>query len=473
MMDLNPPLIERLLRIIAGLRDMNNCLQMKVTSLESENIELTSEIAALKAQFKEYQLRHPQHVGIKSGKAYEVKPPIPHDMGSTQTDGSLKKARKPGGQPGHKGHARKKPEQVTISEIVDVLACPHCGNPDLSRVQQTRTRTIEDIPIPRPFVTEYTIYGRYCNFCKKVVEEPIVTALPRAKLGLNLMLVVVWLKIGIRLTEAAIPQILEQLCGIRISEGEVSHICTLITKEFGEYYDRLEVEVREATARYIDETSWRQSGDNLWLWAFVTKGVALYKIAKGRDHTVPLDVLGESPKGIDVHDRFRAYDKLETLTGNRPQQLCWFHILGDSKDLAEIYEDEGMNLHTGLKDIFDEANAFEHSGSKEDVERLNEKLGCVLEQEFNNLKCKKFAKSILKHRNKLFLFVTNPDVDGTNNRAERAIRAHVVYRKISGGTRSPEGTKRYAVLGSVIQTLKMNGHNFITHGLEIIQTSHQ
>ena len=284
------------------------------------------------------------------------------------------------------------------------------------------------------------------------------------------MLVVVWLKIGMRLTEEAIPQILEQLCGIRISEGEVSHICTLIAKEFGEYYDQLEVEVREANARYIDETSWRQNGDNLWMWAFVTKGVALYKIAKGRDHTVPLDVLGECPNGIDVHDRFRVYDKLKTLTGNRPQQLCWFHILGDSKELAEIYGNEGVTLHTGLKGIFDEANAFEHSGSQEDVEQLYEKLGYVLEQDFSNSKCKKFARSILKHQDQLFLFVTNPDVDGTNNRAERAIRAHVVYRKISGGTRSPEGTKRYATLGSVLQTLKMNGHNFISKGLEIIQT---
>ncbi len=74
-------------------------------------------------------------------------------------------------------------------------------------------------------------------------------------------------------------------------------------------------------------------------------------------------------------------------------------------------------------------------------------------------------------RDKLFQFVTNPDVDGTNNRAERAIRPNVVYRKISGGTKSEVGTKRYAVLGSVFQTLKLNGCNFVGKGLEIIQTS--
>jgi hypothetical protein len=39
------------------------------------------------------------------------------------------------------------------------------------------------------------------------------------------------------------------------------------------------------------------------MWAFVTKGVALYKIAKSRGHEVPLEVLGENPNGIDVHPK--------------------------------------------------------------------------------------------------------------------------------------------------------------------------
>jgi len=226
-----------------------------------------------------------------------------------------------------------------------------------------------------------------------LVEEPILTALPQAKLGLNVMLIIVWLKIGMRLTEEAIPKILEQLNGIRISEGEVSHICTMIAEEFGEYYAQLKEEVRQAHARYIDETSWRENGNNLWMWAFVTKGVTLYKIANSRWHQVPLEVLGETPNGVDVHDRFREYNKLEKETGNRPQQYCWFHILGDSKELAEIYGEEGEFIHIGLKEVFDEANKFEHKGTPEDVEKLIERLGHVLDRSFNNLKCRKFSNN--------------------------------------------------------------------------------
>jgi hypothetical protein len=83
-----------------------------------------------------------------------------------------------------------------------------------------------------------------------------------------------------------------------------------------------------------------------------------------------------------------------------------------------------------LKEIFHAAKEFEHSGTQDDVENLCEKLGLVLDRDFSKLKCGKFAKTIFKERDKLFQFVTKPDVDGTNNRAERAIRPNVVYRKI-------------------------------------------
>ena len=75
------------------------------------------------------------------------------------------------------------------------------------------------------------------------------------------------------------------------------------------------------------------------------------------------------------------------------------------------------------------------------------------------MRCKKFARKILKERDKLFIFVTNPEVEGTNNKAERAVRPYVVLRKVSGGTKSPRGTKNIEVLASAIQTSKMNGNS--------------
>ena len=45
--------------------------------------------------------------------------------------------------------------------------------------------------------------------------------------------------------------------------------------------------------------------------------------------------------------------------------------------------------------------------------------------------------NLLKQKREwLFGFVTNPDVEPTNNRAERAFRSSVLYMKVSGGAKS-------------------------------------
>ena len=221
----------------------------------------------------------------------------------------------------------------------------------------------------------------------------------------------------------------------------------------------------------MDETSWRENGKTIWMWAFVVKGVTLYRIAHSRGHDVPLEVLGPNPTGVDIHDRWAPYNILAQKTGNRPQQLCWFHILGDTKEIAQICGEEGKLFHTDMKDIFKKANDFNHNGSTEDVEQLVKEVESVLNRNFVSMKCKKFARKILKERDKLFVFVTNPEVDGTNNRAERAVRPNVVLRKVSGGTKSPKGTKNLEVLSSAIQTCRMNGTDLVEIGRDLISTS--
>ncbi len=72
----------------------------------------------------------------------------------------------------------------------------------------------------------------------------------------------------------------------------------------------------------------------------------------------------------------------------------------------------------------------------------------------------------------MFEFVRNPEVDGTNNAAERAIRPVVIARKVSGGSRSDKGAKNYEILMSVVQTLRQNGKNLVDHGSNILLTSH-
>jgi hypothetical protein len=61
-------------------------------------------------------------------------------------------------------------------------------------------------------------------------------------------------------------------------------------------------------------------------------------------------------------------------------------------------------------------------------------------------------------------------VEPTNNRAERALREHVVQRKIMGTFRNGKGTRTYETIMTVLATWKQQGRNlFQTLGEALTQ----
>jgi transposase len=53
-------------------------------------------------------------------------------------------------------------------------------------------------------------------------------------------------------------------------------------------------------------------------------------------------------------------------------------------------------------------------------------------------------------------FVTNPQIPADNNASERDIRPLAVFRKVTGGTRSENGSRSLAHWMSLTQTLRKN-----------------
>lgn len=67
------------------------------------------------------------------------------------------------------------------------------------------------------------------------------------------------------------------------------------------------------------------------------------------------------------------------------------------------------------------------------------------------------CKNLLELEPAMWTFVSNPDVEPTNNRAERDIRHPVVWRRSSFGTDSPTGSRFVERVLSVVQTCKRQG----------------
>ena len=70
-----------------------------------------------------------------------------------------------------------------------------------------------------------------------------------------------------------------------------------------------------------------------------------------------------------------------------------------------------------------------------------------------------YAGQRASYEGELFTFVTEPGVPADNNAAERSLRHLVIQRKISGGTRSPEGTATLMVASTLFGTWQAQGRD--------------
>jgi transposase len=85
--------------------------------------------------------------------------------------------------------------------------------------------------------------------------------------------------------------------------------------------------------------------------------------------------------------------------------------------------------------------------------------------------CQALAKRLLRHEDELFQFVLVEGLSAVNNLAERAIRPLVVIRKVSGGSRSAEGTQTRLALASLFHTWQAQGQNPLETCLMLLSQS--
>ena len=64
--------------------------------------------------------------------------------------------------------------------------------------------------------------------------------------------------------------------------------------------------VREAAVAHIDETSWWQGREKMWLWAAVTRLVTVFVIAPSRGADVAEQFLGTDAQKVVICDRFKG-----------------------------------------------------------------------------------------------------------------------------------------------------------------------
>jgi transposase len=373
--------------------------------------------------------------------------------------------RKPRGRPaGHPGSGRLRPTHIDQTQAIPAPdTCPDCGSA-LTGGGTTRSRVVEDIVLVRPtVVTEFLIERRWCPSCRTYHEDSVTAALPRHRLGLHVLLFVVYQKVALGLSYRKIHRELRSYFGLRVSVGELPGMVAEIAALFGPAYTRLLALMRRQAAIHVDETSWRVDGSTHWLWVFVNDVVALYVVSHSRGSKVPQAVLGSDFDGVVISDFFSAYSPLEV-----EKAKCWSHLLRASHDYAkgQAAESERSQFHRRLHGLFLEMGlALEQvqadpEGRERVYDELRTKLWRFATAHWHSWHCQQLAERIKKYLDDLLVWLVNPAVEPTNNAAERALRGAVVTRKTSFGSRSKRGAHAFARMLSIIMTWERQGKDF-------------
>ena len=428
-------------------------LKKRIKELEEE----VKRLRKVEEEYKEFKAKHTQTVS-ELRKALKIKA------------SKKKEPKQSGAKSGHKAYFRRIPERIDYIKTHNPKKCSHCKT-KLGATQEVRSRYVTDIKlIGKVKNTRHDIHRKYCPKCKKIVEPEVPDVLPHARFGLNLMLLIMYLRLGLRLPGNKVCEFLLTMCNLTISEGEIVHILKQLVIAFGDYYQYLEELVKKAKVKHSDTTSWRINGRNYHAWVFVAAGVVLYKIRKRNNHKVALALFGKkSQKGnflvVDRHSAFRTLaEKAGFLL-----QVCWSHLLKNSKDLAKNFGADGKYVHKKLKEVYAMAKSLDHNGLPEQVEALKAEIFLLTQRHYKSTTVRRFVNTLwTRDIESLFRFVTNPDIDSTNNISERELRHLVLIRKISNGSRSTRGAAASAILLSVTQTLRMNGKNILERLKDII-----
>jgi transposase len=447
----------------------------EVSRLQTENAGLRGENAVLRAENEHLR----QELGQQAEQLAGMLDQIAELEGRCSKAPSFVKSNRPkreepGGERKKRAAvhntSRKRGEPTRIERHA-LERCPECQY-GLSGESISYTREVVELPPPqRVEVIEHQVIKRWCPSCEKWRSPRLDLSgqvLGQGRIGVGITSLVVYLRTSLRLPVETIQTYLETMHGLRLSVGEIQALTHRARQELQPQADALKAAVQTSTVVHGDETGWREDGHNGYVWAFVTGGptpVRYFEHSRSRGHAVPKHILGPAFRGWLVSDFYSAYN---LIPGHH--QRCWVHLLRDLHALKEEHPEdtEVVQWATAVRGEYDAAEGWlgKHPQAMAEARQVAYTQAftniCALGRQYARTgahPCGTLAKRVLRHQDELFQFLLVPGLPADNNLVERSLRPLVIMRKISGGSRSTEGTITRLTLASLLHTWAARGLN--------------
>jgi transposase len=359
-----------------------------------------------------------------------------------------------GKKTGYKGSTREKKEPTNFVDCFDSV-CSQCGNHN--QPTTIKTKVYEEIPDPQPIKIIKAEWGIYECKCGHHWESKPIEVPDKGIFGKNMQTQITLLRFDDRLPLRKTISAIERQYKTSLTSKTVYDVTKRVADKITPAYNEIKRKIRKATHLHIDETKIKIQGKTYWLWIFRSTKNVFFVIHKKRNRTVLDEILGYKYKGIIICDGMSAYKEYTKYL-----QRCWAHILRETKEMAEKYDD-AKSMHQWMKDLFANVKSVSIKDPPSQRKKLYDRCISEMKQLIQVYSSYRHLSTVITTiKNGLYFWFTrilHPQVEPTNNIGERSLREMVVIKKIMGTLRNQDGADVLAKMMTLISTWRLNGQN--------------
>ena len=437
------PLPERLALDTATWEQTPLVVQHLVVQLLVSIQQQTARIQVLEARMADLEARLQQR-SHNSDRPPSCDPPYEQRPTCAGSQG------KPGAKPGHPGHQQA---LLAPTEVIAVKpsACA-CGQTACLDTSPYATHQVIELPEIQMLVRHFVLYEAYCPQCGQVTKARVPPEAAAGQ-GPRLTALIGELSGSQRGSRSAVQEFCQSVLGVHLSRGAVQGAVDRVSEAIAPVYEAIAAKARRAAVNYIDETSWYQHGVLTWLWVMVNTTVALFKVQATRN-TAAFEALIERWAGILVSDGYGVY-----CQWMHARQTCLAHLIRRARGLSERKDPElawfGRRVLAELQRLVHWATVPPTAG---DVRTWYARIVQLLNQSrARQDEAGKLARTLEREMGALWTFVVEAGVEPTNNRAERALRFAVLWRRMLHGSYTEQGDRWVERLLSLRETCRLQG----------------
>jgi transposase len=418
-------------------------VQAYIATLHQELAQLTQRVETLEAR-------------TQATSQTSSRPP---SSDSPYRKGRNKRQRKtpgrPGAKPGHPGVRQTLLSPTAIEHLVPTTC--RCGNTALTHIAPYYTHQVIELPPIDMALTHWVLSQADCPSCGHRIKTHLP---PEQHTGYGPRLsALIGEMAGVQGTSRSLLQMFcASVLGIPIGLGAIQKVIDRLTLALQPYYEAIARIARHTPVGYIDETPWFCQSTLQWLWVMTSPQAAFYRIDPRRSTEAFLALIDDWD-GILVSDGYGVY---QSWVAKR--QTCLAHLIRRARGLAQRTAPHvaacGKRALAELQRLCHMAHSPPTGGQwRAWYARL-----CDLIKRYHarNDEAGQLVRHLLREMDSLWVFLLEHGVETTNNRAERALRFAVMWRKRSQGTNSDKGSRWVERILSLKETCRLQARSTYT-----------